>query len=298
MVDRTALSVCQAFKESLDNPPYSGITIKYNAVRVSSYYKHFIFVEGNSDKRFYGRTRDRDLSDKVYYLYADSTEEERGKTAVRKAYEDITNNSKLRVGKEKCIFIIDRDWDEAPGKPFRVTLGHSMENYFLVKENLTILFKALGKDESEIEQFFTLYSKFCKETADFWALKATVIYAYKTGALYQYRHGISFDEIFAFKYIAPKSDKNVMPKMKYNSQLMKEEAERMKQGIAMNADLVKQYKVLKKRIDGNPLLVRGHDAFHFLQCYIKGRYGAILDFYGDERFLLENNVPRFNVELK
>ena len=59
-------TVTDAFRENLENQPFSGITLKYNTVRVYPRFKHFVFVEGNSDMRFYGKTKYSELSEGVY----------------------------------------------------------------------------------------------------------------------------------------------------------------------------------------------------------------------------------------
>ena len=277
------------------NQPYCGITMKFNTVRVYPRYKHFIFVEGSSDKRFYGLTNNRELSEKACYLYADFTDEEKGKEAVSRAYKEICRDSNLSKKKKKCIFIVDRDWDEKPGSPFRVTLGHSMENYFLTTENLKIIFEDIGQEG--FEEFSILFNKFAKDTVSFWALKATVVYAWKNRFIFHYQRVNDFDTIFRFSYSEKETSKGIRPKIKYSTKAMNEEVDAMKVGISMSYELKAYYERQVESIINNPLLVRGHDAFHFLQCYLKGKYDVELEFYGNDRAFLEKCVPRFSVKL-
>ena len=115
--------------------------------------------------------------------------------------------------------------------------------------------------------------------------------------IFRYRKIRDIDTIFKFYYVEKREADEVRPKIKYSTAEMNEEIDAMKTGISMNSDLKKYYEKQLTCIKNNPLLVRGHDAFHFLQCYLKGRHNTDLEFYGDDKVFLEKCVPQFNVKL-
>ena len=191
---------------------------------------------------------------------------------------------------------MDRDWDALPGKPLLVTLGHSMENYFFVRENLDVLFTTIGADKTTLEDFWTLFCEFAYETSLFWALKATVVFARKNNLWFNYRKTHDFDSVFSFEYIE-KKDSVTSHGITYDKSKMQDEILAMHNGIMKNPDLIKYCEKRKKDIEENPLLVRGHDAFHFLQCYLSGRFGRTLDFYSQDDSLIAVVIPKFSVDL-
>ncbi len=277
------------FQYSIRQKSAIGSVMKYHEVKDSDYYRSIVFVEGSSDRRFYKNTGIRRLSKQSYYIYAVQDEDLTGKKAVISAYQYISADADIRDGLEKCIFIVDRDWDLLP-KGVSVTRGHSMENYFLLQDNLKILFSHIGKNEKEYDTFWRGYGKFCAETAEFWALKASVVYAHGTDKGYDYRRKRTFEEIFDFRLLW---DDTIV----YNRKYMEEEIALMRRGIAGSEELLAYCENMKEKIRTDISYIRGHEAFRYLQCYFKEKFGVELDLYARDERLMRTCIRKFKVEL-
>lgn len=284
---REGIDLKNRFQNSIDNKPIIGCVMKYHEVKSSDYYQNIVFVEGSSDKLFYIHTHIGKLHKKPYYIYASQADDMVGKTAVVESYKMIVNDKCLVDGLDKCVFIVDQDWDEKP-EGVCITKWHSMENYFLQEDNLKVLFDMAGK-QANYTGFLNEYKKFCLETANFWALKATASYAKKQGIRCFYRKKHSFEEIFCFSLDEKRS-------IKYNRRYMDDEISEMRNAIMGSKELISIYNNLYKKIKGNINFVRGHEAFRFLQCYFFGCFGIEIDLYSKEQFL-NKCIKGFNVEL-
>ena len=292
---REGSNVKQVFQKNQQRKPYIGSMMKYHEVKDSGYYQHIIFVEGSSDRRFYMNTGDKRLSEHSYYIFsvrdknADPDEEPVGKKAVISAFKDISKNTYLKDGLYKCLFIVDQDWDNQPLKNLMITKGHSMENYFLLEENLKILFLRFGKTSSDFDAFWQQYKQFSIETAEFWALKATVVYAYQNGHKFNYKSNLKFEQIFDFHA-------DSKGHMHYQTQMMDQEIRAMQKGISQNKFLIGYCKRMCEKIKADRSLVRGHDAFRYLQIFFKECYELELDLYAKDTRLLNECIRQFQVE--
>lgn len=289
----------RSFEACLDTPSDIGSIIKYNAVRNSDY-KHIIFVEGNGDRLFYGNCPVPELSDNTYYIFASMNDEYKGKDSVMKSFEVIYNDTTLSSGMSKCIFLVDRDWDNRiDGNQYRlnkkyiddftITRGHSMENYFLEEENLKVLFELFGKS-SDYSGFLENYHTFIKETAYYWGLKSAKIYADKHNIPARYSQKHSWDEIFSFCY------KNETPE--YHKNLLAEEIKNLENVFSSSPNLMDYAKKKEALIANTPRMVRGHQAFDYLNCYFKGKYGIELVISNKTEYKkIFDAVKKFHVEL-
>ncbi len=266
-----------AFESAISTPPDIGSIIKYNAVRNSGY-EHIIFVEGNGDKLFYSHSMVNQFTDNAYYIFASATDQLKGKDSVMKSFDEIYNNSTLSSDLDKCIFLVDRDWDNRiDGNHFRlqsryvdyftVTYGHSMENYFLEEENLRALFEIFG-NVSDLDSFVNEYYIFAKETSKYWGLKSAKIYADKHGIPARYSQIYAWDDIFDFTY----SDGHI----DYRRDYFETEMSNLENTLKNNAALLEYAEKKTILIANNPRMVRGHQAFDYLSCYFNGRYGVEL----------------------
>ena len=126
-----------------------GPVMKFNFQRKKSRFDHFIFVEGFTDRHFYINTSDDRLSKNAYYLYREFEEgavddDFFGKESVLYSLRLISQDKDLSKDLDKCIFIIDRDFDyfgendlipeskKVENVLFK-TQGHSVENYLFAK---------------------------------------------------------------------------------------------------------------------------------------------------------------------
>ncbi len=258
------------FSQEMNNQPPIGMVMKYNIFRANHLIKHIIFVEGSSDKTFYSKTRYSELNSDAEYVYQNYEEGNGGKESVFYAYYAIKKDDSLRVDINRSVFVVDKDWDTAlrsennwvkkKDEPFfTVTKGHSMECYFIDSDNIDIIFAELGISQYS-ERFHKLLAGFLEQTKSFWALKSVMSYAHKKGIKVKYRKKYSFGEIFDFDF-------NDSSKV-FNLQMLLEEVSAMEESISGNQDLLRYYEIWKKRIQEDVMLIRGHDAFSFLQSFI------------------------------
>ena len=77
---------------------------------------------------------------------------------------------------------------------------------------------------------------------------------------------------------------------------MKEECERMKKALSVHPYLLRQAENLQKEIVLNRMMVRGHDAFSFLEQYIKQKAHKQIIFPNGDRRDLKLLIGNFNVE--
>lgn len=281
------------FQKEVDNPPAYGLIMKYNTLRVDKGIKKLIFVEGSSDKRFYSATNIEELSADSYYIFQSYKDGVGGKEAVFYAYNGIKSDSSLYHDMNRCIFIVDRDWELSiksannliSGKDrekFTITQGHSMECYFLENENLAVIFSKLGIEEY-LSDFKKVFDSFKDRTYHYWALKGTVEYAYKHELHIKYRKRYSFDEIFSFHF-----DRDEYCEF----EKMNDEIELMETAIINDINLQKYCKKWDELIKKESRYMRGHDVFNLLFSYINQICGRMVS-----EIELFNMVPQFSVSL-
>ncbi len=281
------------FEEEIASPPTSGLVMDFNVKRTYPDVENLIFVEGSDDEFFYKRTKDPKLNGKHDYIYAHYYDEKKGKEAVMDAFQEITGNSTFSKELPRTIFIVDNDWDHLiSGKwdeGILVTDGHSFENYFLSECNLDLLFGALGHDTNVADRFKEEYYSFCRETAVFWALKGTIVFAYQNGILFRYTHKWETENIFDFKF----ADGKVV----YDEMKFKEEIKLMENGISHESRLTHYKELLQKKIEENPKYIRGHQALKYLQCYLLGEYGFSFSRSDNLKFLTDI-IFKYQVDLR
>lgn len=285
------------YEAAIDDPPEPSMIMKYNTTRSYKRNKKIIFVEGGTDCTFYRNTNIEVLcAESSYYIFVrkntvDEKYELKGKKAVIDAYRRISSDDSLKKDLYRCIFIVDQDWEKEISSEISTitkTYGHSMENYFLERENLNIILDTCNIPREEQEKFKEEYNQFCKETSSFWAMKGTIVYAKEQGEFFSYKKKKTFDEIFNFYY---------EDCVKYDVTAMNEEKSLMWISIDNNSKLKAYYLELKKKIDAETRFVRGHEAFNYLQCYLRERHGIELDFSRRSIDLFDDIVSKFNVQM-
>ena len=268
--------------------------MKYNALRIDKGIDRLIFVEGASDSRFYASTSIDELSKNSKYIYQSYEEGGGGKEAVFYAYNGIKTNQDLKNDMNRCIFIVDRDWELSimskdgliSGKDrdrFTLTQGHSMECYFLEYENLQVIFSELGIIEN-LEDFKRLINDFKIKTHHYWALKGTIQYANKHSISVHYRKKNNGESIFNYNFKNPEY---------FETDLMNEEISLMEKALKNKSDLVKYCNIWDKKILEEPRFIRGHDYYDFLTSYIEQVCGKKISAH-----ILYKFVPHFSIAME
>lgn len=251
-------------------------------------YKWICVVEGKTDRLFYSNISEIDLKTKTRYLWNYRTQDtyvdvDVGKDAVISSYRMIRKNPRFNVLLNKCIFIIDHDYDGAKSMKYdydvdrenkmSITLGHSYENYFLEKENVKKIFDYLGKNEKEITKFEQKYKQFLAESSEFFRLKSATIEVLKKGSICYDMYADTYHtnvelskDIFDFKFDNFNFDNNY-----FNKKIMYNEIERMRNYINQyqNKSALKFYNHYSKNIINNRSYLRGHEAMNFLTAYLR-----------------------------
>lgn len=254
------------------------IVQKFNVLRIDQNNKEFAFVEGSSDETFYKNTAISLLRDQTKYIYPAYNSDKSsdiGKQAVCEAYGMIRRNEELAYELDKCLFIIDRDFDEyKKERVFTVTLGHSMECYFLEKDNIGVLFNHYKIEEKEIDVFWKMLIDFAKNTTEFYALKGTMkhIYDFAQQSNYwinsPYKVKNTYADIFDFTFS--------QDTVEFRKDKMQEEVGLMKKTLDNNKMFLTYYNQLKSGIEDKPRMRRGHDVFLLLQQYMLQKHNIVI----------------------
>lgn len=253
------------------------VVFKFNTLRLFKENKEFIFVEGSSDEAFYKHTSISILTDGSVYIPADYTadkDDDVGKKVVYSAYESIRNNDELRCELDKCLFIIDRDYEYyKDNQPFTITEGHSMECYFLEQENVKIVFSYFNLPEEAAEKFWEMYVDFASKCYEFFALKGTWTYVYSKRKrtdpyIDGYKHKNEDRDIFWFKFYEDTYS--------FREDKLEEEIKLMRDSLNANERFIPYYQKLFDDIKDNPKMIRGHNAYDFLKQYLRQKHGIII----------------------
>lgn len=261
-----------------------GMTIRYNAQRVDKRIKHFVFVEGKDDKLFYSSTALEELKDPAAYFYSvrsDYREEEEkivGKSSVLYCYKYIKNNRTLCSGIGKCVFIVDKDYDpllqytpyafsEEEKRYIRRTEGYSFENFFILQENLQLLFKAVNLSSEDVYEFEAALKKTWKSLWSYYAAKAAITLNYHNSNIPNYSSRYKSKDIFVFK-----------GSIGVDLEKKRQETQKMIDHINTNPELQEVYKGLKKALKNSPYqYMRGHDVYDYLLYYLQIKHGITLN---------------------
>ena len=251
---------------------------RFNILRMNRENREFVFVEGSSDATFYKNTSISILADKSAYLYAEYDSDpniEKGKKVVYSAFDCIRKNENLRYELDKCIFVIDRDYEYyRNNRVFSITEGHSMECYFLERDNIDIIFSYFNLTEKDANSFWGMFYDFAGKCYEFFALKGTWSYMIeetrKTRSnltkCYEKRNDNA--EIFTFKFIGESYS--------FNEDKLNEEIDLLRDVLQSNKNFMPYYQKLYADIKDNPNMIRGHDAYEFLKQYLLQIHGITI----------------------
>ncbi len=287
-------------------PPF-GMVMKFSHQRTRNDINKFVFVEGASDKWFYSNTNHHMLREKCSYIYRNSFDEDasyyddyRGKESVIYTYKIIRESEDLKDELNRCIFIIDRDYDNNISSKntvltkqdkdmFVLTYGHSMENYFLERCNVNTIFFKLGLTQHIADDFWIMFKQFAEDSSTFFALKGAISMAYNKHIPFNYTKVHNNEDIFTFDF---SSNKELI----YNKKYMEEEIQYMRKGINNSKPLLEYYDTLYKKILENPRFLRGHEVYRLLKTYLVNHHGILLD-YKENKMLYCSIVSEMNVIL-
>ena len=169
---------------------------------------YFCVVEGKSDKLFYQHALNIKLrTSGVKYLYKENNG---GKFEVVKSYKIFKKLFPREM--RKCIFIVDHDYDglnltkyklERPDLEHITVLPcYSFENYFLMGNNVSIIFSCLQMDlGGAMPAYERTWREFTRHIVDYCALKMTTVLKgmmytrrYRDEEMFRYEHGEYINE--------------------------------------------------------------------------------------------------------
>lgn len=289
------------FQNEIDEEVEFGPVMRFALLREKSDIKQFVFVEGSTDKIFYENTNINELSNNASYFYRTLSDkfnsvEYKGKEAVFYSLKRILDNDKLSSKLDKCKFIVDRDYTRVQRSKYTrlktadytrvmVTKGHSMESYFLEESNLREILK---KNRLDHETFLEVFSEFQVEMSHYYSLKAIVTENYLTGANVRFKKKYSEAELFVFDFSKKK--------FWISQDKVEEECQRMKKALGSYTYLIRQAETLRMEIVSDRMMVRGHDAFWFLEQYVAQKANKQIVFPNGNSSDLKMLIGSFNVE--
>ena len=273
-------------------------------------YDIFCIVEGPSDQHFYKNiSKYKDRLSKADYIWTTNVNDENsiGKEAVIRSYFDVRKEPELVNLLTKTLFIIDHDYYglhsekyddltmESVKKNFTMTNVYSFENYFLLQNNIEIIFKTIGLSSDDCKRFINKLKTFIDEIREFNSLKSTTVYVCKVdsvkvniGRTKLYR----FEDIFAY---------NFMENPFYNRNLLIKQTGYMHSVVSSNPISFKVYLGEKKKyysgINYGISFTRGHDVYNFLISYLKQIHSVELD-YRSNYELYKKVVSSLDVDIE
>lgn len=284
--------------EEVDFGPVMRFSLKRNDKNI----ERFIFVEGSTDEQFYGSTQVEILCDKTAYFYRkmtddDSLPEYKGKEAVFYALKKVCRNEQLSSEIDRCLFIVDRDFSDhissartklnaSEYKRVLMTYGHSMESYFLEKKNVTVVLEYFNINP---EHFWELFSCFAEEMSLYYALNAVITENYKA---IPYRKTYTNNDICTFDFAKGDRFWDGYDNMLEECRLMRS---RLRQ--TRNPALLQRAVFLETKIRANPRYIRGHDAYSFLEQYLKQLHNIDIGFSYHTFGTIKPLIGRFDVQL-
>ena len=250
---------------------YSFLVFEFNIVKGQD--KRFFFVEGITDKDFYMMAMPELRKARFFNPERVDDAEEVGKKAVIQSLIQISRKSEFSKARQKCTFIIDRDYDpdllmtgydlcDDEKARVAITKGHSVENYLMYDDNWICFANTLKEMHPEIsprlDDLRDDLSKYLRKYARFFIKKAAIVHAMSVMKKPQYKNGASHDDIFLYSF----------PDNIINERLFNNEIQRMDRYIYDN-DLEEVETTYKKTIMADPALyIRGHDIYDFIRGYL------------------------------
>ena len=240
-------SLKNIFQDAISCQEPSGLVMEFNVYRTDPRFRYFAFVEAADDAKFYSNSNvDRLKNSYCKFISAGQNVSDlyKGKKAVLDALKRISEDKVLSPEVKKCMFIVDRDYDDSlkhtgvklsaeQRHNIKITQGYSFENYYFQKQNIdTIYFAAKGIVSMNYE--FTRNS-------------LPVIPEHEQIFKYDFKNGVLVDEK---KY---KKAKNIL--LSY---------------LQKNTLLWKEYGKLRARLAADPLCyLRGHDVYNYFYNYLQ-----------------------------
>lgn len=257
-----------------------------------------IIVEGISDEDFYGNTNIKVLNKtNALYIWANQNANIRGKQAVIEAYFRIREWSK-NTNNNSVVFIVDKDffgvnWNANAYKKFKemykaksedidnftILNCHSHECYFILQNNLKQIFRLLNI-EDKLEDFEGILKDNLDDLSEYFAYRS-ILEDENPNQPREHQNTACINFNFQFKD----------GKLVFNKEDMQRSISEMKSKIN-NSELENQYLEMKRKLKNNPELLRGHNLYELLECYLK-QYGKTLKYYKEynNRIIKNLEIP-------
>ena len=163
-------SFIEEFRNCWEQQNIPGSLFIINQIRNDDKINYICFVEGTTDINFYKNINNIPFSNKeIYYIHMlykkkgglDISNELIGKKGIITNYFKIKDNKTLNKSLNKCIFIVDHDYDGLVDRKlddnecnnFTITEPYAFENYFLSEDNLKEIFKLFNISD-KFDNFF------------------------------------------------------------------------------------------------------------------------------------------------
>lgn len=264
------------------NNPTSGIEISIKIDNASNEkdIDYFCFVEGSTDKYFYNSiSHDFFSMNKIHYIfmgYKKFNEYEKGKKAVILATKVVSKRHRKLL--RRFVFIADHDYfgideykkviEEKYLNMLTILPVYSYENYYFYKNNLN---NGLGSylNDRQLSDLNNELSTFCKETIDYFALKATKTAAHAQSKynnckeLIEYQHSSKDKNIFIFDFSS---------KEYFKKDLLDYEVNQLRRIVYKEPKTKKLYEKLKTTISQGKDFYKGKILFQYMTDYLKYHY--------------------------
>ena len=267
-------SLKNIFQDAISCQEPSGLVMEFNVYRTDPRFRYFAFVEAADDAKFYSNSNvDRLKNSYCKFISAGQNVSDlyKGKKAVLDALKRISEDKVLSPEVKKCMFIVDRDYDDSlkhtgvklsaeQRHNIKITQGYSFENYYFQKQNIDTIFSYLKYSEDKQQKILGEMQSFFLQYTDYFAAKGIVSmnYEFTRNSLpvipeheqifkYDFKNGVLVDEK---KY---KKAKNIL--LSY---------------LQKNTLLWKEYGKLRARLAADPLCyLRGHDVYNYFYNYLQ-----------------------------
>lgn len=267
-------SLKNIFQDAINCQEPSGLVMEFNVYRTDPRFHYFAFVEAKDDAKFYSNSNvDRLKKSYCKFISAGQKESDsyKGKKAVLDALKKISEDKVLSPEIKKCMFIVDRDYDDSlkhtgiklsaeQRRNIRITQGYSFENYYFQQQNIETIFSYLRYPEDKKQKVLEEMQSFFLRYIDYFAAKGVVsmnfelvrnslpmIPEHEQIFTYDFRNGVLVDEK---KY--KKAINVLLPFLQKNTVLWKE------------------YSKLRARLVTDPLCyLRGHDVYNYFYNYLQ-----------------------------
>ena len=164
------MSFKDEFEKEIENPDIGRIFTRY--ITGMNNYLEFMFVEGESDIKYYSTMYNHNLTD-IDYIKCGA------KPNVCGIYKYLDKHSEVKNEKNDYYFIVDKDYDGlskiknlSPNHNISMTKYHSYESYAFTENNIDVILKENGLVDEEIKEFKSIFKDFFNKIKKYERYKA------------------------------------------------------------------------------------------------------------------------------